>query len=140
MKNPFHYLYFKHLASPDLLEGILAAGMMLRLASPLLLISQLLMEWPEHKVLSTQIGSAPNSICLPSTYAGWLPVFTPWEVDEWLPELSLVLLPSPWPKTRRSKTIPTNPSAMNSPAGVSTHWLQGGFRFGRKSNYYRGAV
>lgn len=46
----------------------------------------------------------------------------------------------PWPKTRRSKTIPTNPSAMNSPAGVSTHWLQGGFRFGRKSNYYRGAV
>lgn len=52
----------------------------------------------------------------------------------------LELLPSHWPKIRLSKTISKNSAALNSPAGVSTHWLHGGFRFGLKSNYYRGAV
>lgn len=140
MDNPFRYLYFKHLASPNVLPVSPPADMMLRLACPLLLITQLMMEWLEPEVLNTQIGSAPNSICLPCTYADWLPAFT---LGRWMrgsqSSAWSCFLP-PWPKTRRSKTISTNPSAMNSPAGVSTHWLQGGFRFGMKSNYYRGAV
>jgi len=49
-------------------------------------------------------------------------------------------LPSPCPKMHLAKTISKNSSVFNSPAGVSTHRLLGGFRFGMKSNYYRGAV